>query len=120
MSEQTGNTPRIERFGPYRFDLDRSTLYRGTEPVILARKRLEVLQLLAEHASSIVRREEIIKRVWPDQLIEENNLAIQIFQWTVPRLHCKARGYDDRDPPALPARGGDGDGAVRNQLLLER
>lgn len=79
MSEQTGNTPRIERFGPYRFDLNRSTLYRGTEPVILSRKRLEVLQLLAEHAGSIVRREEIIKRVWPDQLIEENNLAMQIF-----------------------------------------
>ncbi|MFM8395052.1 MAG: winged helix-turn-helix domain-containing protein [Acidobacteriota bacterium] len=79
MSEETGNTPRIENFGPYRFDLDRSTLYKGSEPVILSRKRLEVLQLLAEHAGSIVRREEIIKRVWPDQSVEENNLAMQIF-----------------------------------------
>ena len=79
MSSASGSTSRIERFGPFWFDLDRSTLYRGNEPVILARKRLEVLQLLAEHAGTIVRKEEIIERVWPNQHIDENNLTLQIF-----------------------------------------
>ena len=79
MSSASGSTSRIERFGPFWFDLDRTTLYRGNEPVILARKRLEVLQLLAEHAGTIVRKEEIIERVWPNQHIDENNLTLQIF-----------------------------------------
>jgi len=78
-SSSSGSTSRIERFGPYLFDLGRATLYRGNEPVILARKRFEVLQLLAEHAGTIVRKEEIIDRVWPNQLIDENNLSLQIF-----------------------------------------
>lgn len=46
---------------------------------MLARKRLEVLQLLARHAGTIVRKEEIINSVWPDQNIDENNLTLQIF-----------------------------------------
>jgi len=35
--------------------------------------------LLAEHAGTIVRKEEIFDRVWPNQHIDENNLNLQIF-----------------------------------------
>jgi Tol biopolymer transport system component/DNA-binding winged helix-turn-helix (wHTH) protein len=79
MSSVTEKSSRIERFGPYRFDLERSTLYRGDEPVILARKRFEVLLLLAEQAGHIVRKEDIISRVWQGQHVEESNLTLQIF-----------------------------------------
>lgn len=35
--------------------------------------------MLAEHAGTIVRKEEIFDRVWPNQHIDENNLNLQIF-----------------------------------------
>jgi DNA-binding winged helix-turn-helix (wHTH) protein len=80
MSTTSGTSSRIVKFGEYRFDLENSTLYRGNEPVILPRKRAEVFRLLAERAGNIVRKEEIIERVWPEQFVDENNLTLQIFR----------------------------------------
>lgn len=74
------NRPHLEEFGPYRFDVHRSTLYRGNVPVILPRKRMEVLRFLVEHAGSTVRKEEIIEQVWPNQFVDENNLTLQVFK----------------------------------------
>lgn len=80
MSPAPANSSRMVQFGAYRFDIEHSTLYHGDEPVILPRKRMEVLRLLAGNAGRIVRKEEILEQVWPDQFIDENNLTLQVFK----------------------------------------
>jgi DNA-binding winged helix-turn-helix (wHTH) protein len=53
-------------------------LLRGSKPVPLTRKRYEILLLLVENAGQVMAKEEIIERIWPDQFVEEANLANNI------------------------------------------
>jgi DNA-binding winged helix-turn-helix (wHTH) protein len=53
-------------------------LLRGSKPVPLTRKRYEILLLLVENAGQVMAKEAIIERIWPDQFVEEANLANNI------------------------------------------
>jgi TolB-like protein/DNA-binding winged helix-turn-helix (wHTH) protein/Tfp pilus assembly protein PilF len=54
------------RFGEFEANFRTRILYRGEEPVRLQEKPLQVLAALLERAGSVVTREEIRARVWPD------------------------------------------------------
>jgi DNA-binding winged helix-turn-helix (wHTH) protein/Tfp pilus assembly protein PilF len=70
---------RSYEFGPFRIDLDRYLLLRGGKSVPLSPKVLETLIFLLEHRGSVVKKDEIMSRVWPDTFVEEGNLAQNIF-----------------------------------------
>ena len=56
-------------FDDLRMDLRRKTCTLGGQPVQLTKKEFEILALLLAHPGVIFSREEILSRVWPDEVI---------------------------------------------------
>jgi TolB-like protein/DNA-binding winged helix-turn-helix (wHTH) protein/Tfp pilus assembly protein PilF len=69
----------LYRFGSYALDAEERVLLRDGQPVTLPPKDLETLLVLVERAGHIVKKEELLERVWPGVFIEEGNLARHIF-----------------------------------------
>jgi Tol biopolymer transport system component/DNA-binding winged helix-turn-helix (wHTH) protein len=69
----------IYRFGDYELDAAERVLKRDGEIVPLPLKPFEVLLVLVEQRGSVVSKEELMKRVWPDSFVEEANLARHIY-----------------------------------------
>jgi TolB-like protein/DNA-binding winged helix-turn-helix (wHTH) protein/Tfp pilus assembly protein PilF len=70
--------PGIYDFGPFRVDRPRRLLLRGGEPVRLTAKAFDILLLLIEERGRLVSKDELMRRVWPDAVVEENNLTVNI------------------------------------------
>ena len=75
----TDSPKRIYGFGPFQIDLDRYLLMRDGKLVPLSPKVFETLIFLIENRSSVVKKDDIMSRVWPDTYVEESNLAQNIF-----------------------------------------
>jgi Tol biopolymer transport system component/DNA-binding winged helix-turn-helix (wHTH) protein len=65
-------------FGPFRLDTRGPVLLRDGQPVSLAPKTVETLLLLVQNAGHLVRKDELMQRVWPDTFVEEGNLTKNI------------------------------------------
>lgn len=66
------------QFGELRLDIARRILLRGSELIHLTPKEFEILATLIEHHDRVVRKEELMARVWPDTCVEEGNLTQNI------------------------------------------
>src|SRR6516225_9305664 len=66
----------IYEFGEFQIDTGRRLLRRldGT-PVPLTPRVFETLLYLVEHHDAVLDKERIMEAVWPDSIVEENNLA---------------------------------------------
>src|SRR6516225_7485078 len=62
------------QFGPFQLDADEHRLLRGGVEVQLQLKAFETLCVLVENAGRLLKKEELLRRVWPDTAVEENNL----------------------------------------------
>lgn len=67
------------KFGPYRLERHQKRLFLNDELVALTPKRFEILLMLVEKAGQVIRKEEMMNRVWPGQAVEESNLTQHIF-----------------------------------------
>jgi serine/threonine-protein kinase len=95
--------PRLYDFGDFRLDQGRRTLLgRDGATVPLAAKAFETLSYLVEHAGSVVDKDELMRAVWPDTAVEENNLTQNISQ--LRRLFGEGRG-EHRYIATVPGRG---------------
>jgi DNA-binding winged helix-turn-helix (wHTH) protein/Tol biopolymer transport system component len=65
-------------FGDFRLDPADCILRCGGEPVELTPKAFDLLLLLIENRGTLVAKETIIKRLWPDAVVDEANLANNI------------------------------------------
>ncbi len=65
-------------FGEFRLDTRERVLEAAGRPVPIAPKALEVLIVLVRNGGHIVEKEQLIREVWPDTFVEENNLAFNI------------------------------------------
>jgi DNA-binding winged helix-turn-helix (wHTH) protein/Tfp pilus assembly protein PilF len=63
------------RFGPYCIDRRSRLLLRDGEVVPLTLKAFETLLALVERRDRVVGRDELMRTVWPDTAVEENNLS---------------------------------------------
>jgi DNA-binding winged helix-turn-helix (wHTH) protein/tetratricopeptide (TPR) repeat protein len=54
-------------------------LTRSGENVSLTPKATDILALLLQHAGQLVEKEELMREVWPDSFVEEQNLTQNIF-----------------------------------------
>jgi predicted ATPase/DNA-binding winged helix-turn-helix (wHTH) protein len=78
------NSPRdlpseaVLQFGPYAFHLGQRLVLEGDRPLHLGGRALDVLQVLVEHAGSVVSKEVLIAKVWPRSVVEEINLRVHI------------------------------------------
>ena len=63
--------PRCVRFGPFSLDLKAGELRAGSSAILLQEQPLQVLRILIENEGTLVSREEIRKRLWPNDTIVE-------------------------------------------------
>ncbi|PYS57740.1 MAG: hypothetical protein DMF74_25295 [Acidobacteria bacterium] len=77
MTEQSNH---VFEFGPYRLDSGERLLLRGDEVVPLTPKAFEMLLVLVENSGHVLTKEELMKRVWPDTIVEEANLSHNIYK----------------------------------------
>src|SRR5579871_806281 len=50
----------------------------GGVPVPLGRRALDILLVLMEAQGELVTKDEILRKVWPHRVVEENTLEVQI------------------------------------------
>jgi DNA-binding winged helix-turn-helix (wHTH) protein/pimeloyl-ACP methyl ester carboxylesterase len=65
-------------FGQFRLDLTKRLLFEGDEIIALTPKSFDTLLVLVENRGSVLSKDELMRLVWPDQFVEENNLAQNI------------------------------------------
>jgi DNA-binding winged helix-turn-helix (wHTH) protein len=61
-------------FGPFRLDPVKRRLLRDGEPVPLTPKAFDTLLALVRQSGKTIEKDELMKEVWPDAVVEENNL----------------------------------------------
>jgi DNA-binding winged helix-turn-helix (wHTH) protein/tetratricopeptide (TPR) repeat protein len=66
-------------FGPFRVDVENRLLLRGGEPLSLAPKAVDTLLALVQHGGAVLKKDDLMKMVWPDTVIEEGNLTQNIY-----------------------------------------
>lgn len=122
------DTHRTFEFGPFHLDVRQRTLLRNGEQILLKPKALDLLIVLVENRDRVVEKEELMRRVWPDSAVEENNLTVQKralvaalgdgYIQTVPR-----RGYrflaDVRDVQSGGAPTSEASAALQQSLADE-
>ncbi len=69
---------RIYEFGPYRLDTAECLLLREGQAVPLQPKVFDLLLALVEHQGHLLEKDELMKLVWPDAVVEEANLVNNI------------------------------------------
>lgn len=72
MSRQTRH---FYQFDSFRLDPEEQVLFRNGEAVPLSPKLFDTLLVLVRESGHIVEKDELIKQVWPDTFVEENNLS---------------------------------------------
>jgi TolB-like protein/DNA-binding winged helix-turn-helix (wHTH) protein len=92
----------IYEFGQFRVDARRRVLLRERNPVRLPAKAFEILLVLLEREGSLVEKDELMRRVWPDAVVEENNLTVNVS--ALRRSLTESPG-DHRYVVTVPGRG---------------
>ncbi|HET7747492.1 MAG TPA: winged helix-turn-helix domain-containing protein, partial [Vicinamibacteria bacterium] len=68
----------VFEFGAFRFDAGARVLWRGRDIVGVAPKALDLLAVLLERAGDVVTKDELLRRAWPDAVVEEANLSVNV------------------------------------------
>src|ERR1700733_15889801 len=69
---------KIVAFGPFCLTASKRLLERDGQTVVIGSRSLDILIALIERCGEVVSRRELIKRVWPDLVVEESNLRQHI------------------------------------------
>ena len=95
------NKPNYE-FGSFRFDPVRRTLWIEGQPVNLTPKNLETLAVFLENRDRVLEKEELMNLLWPDSVVEENNLTQNI---SALRKALGEKPNEQRFIKTIPGRG---------------
>ena len=110
-------------FDSFTLDTNQKVLIEGSQRRHLTPKKFEILSMLVTNAGRLLTKSEILEQVWPDQIVEEGNLATHIHSIRQllrddprnPRIIVTVQGFGYRfqpevtvvtdwvDPPVLPA-----------------
>ena len=93
---------RFFTLGSFRLDTGRRVLLRGDESVMLRPRVFDTLLLLATRRGEVVTKEELMDSVWPDTVVEENNLNQNILAL---RRILESAGNGDVRIETVPRRG---------------
>ncbi len=99
MSEQT--RPSYE-FGPFLVDAGKRLLLRHGEPVPLAPKVFDTLLALIEHRERVLTKDELLKDIWGDTVVEEGGLTRNV---SLLRRTLGEKPDDHQFIVTVPARG---------------
>ncbi len=95
-------SPHLYEFGHFCLNTQEKLLLRQGERIPLTLKAFETLLILVERHGHIVEKTEIIQRVWPDAIVEENNLNQNI---SAIRKALGENGHEQHFIETLPRRG---------------
>src|SRR5512140_2063041 len=70
--------PTLFRFGPFELDAEARALRHGGDVIALRPRPFDLLRVLLESAGRLVSKDELLQRVWPGLIVEENNLQVQV------------------------------------------
>lgn len=107
----TGSVNKMISLGQASVSLELREVFRKGVPLRVGTRAFDILELLITCPGRLVSKDEILQRVWPDTVVEENNLQVHVSALR------KALG-DDRDLiRTIPGRGymlvgGDDDSAL--------
>jgi DNA-binding winged helix-turn-helix (wHTH) protein/pimeloyl-ACP methyl ester carboxylesterase len=66
---------KVYEFGDFRLDVGERRLLRDGQAVSLTAKAFETLRVLLERPGRLVTKDELMQHLWPDTVVEENNLT---------------------------------------------
>ncbi|MEW6210595.1 MAG: winged helix-turn-helix domain-containing protein [Acidobacteriota bacterium] len=66
---------RFYEFGPFRVDEQARRLLKGAETVAISSKIFDLLLAIIESRGEVVRKDDLMARLWPDTIVEEHNLT---------------------------------------------
>ena len=66
------------RFDRYELDTSERLLYRDGQPVGVGARAVALLTTLVHRSGRLVTKAELLERVWPGLVVEENNLQVQV------------------------------------------
>ena len=89
-------------FGPFKLQPSRRKLLDGGQLVTLGARSFDLLVALVEGRERTMTKDELIRRVWPDSAVEENNLTVNI---SALRKGLRERPNDQRYIRTIPGRG---------------
>jgi DNA-binding winged helix-turn-helix (wHTH) protein/pimeloyl-ACP methyl ester carboxylesterase len=64
----------VFRFGPFQLEVTERRLLRSGDVIPLRGKVFDTLAILVENHGRLIRKDELMQRLWPDSVVEENNL----------------------------------------------
>ncbi|HEV8487024.1 MAG TPA: winged helix-turn-helix domain-containing protein [Blastocatellia bacterium] len=73
-----GEETRFYDFGPFRVDASERLLLRNGAPIPLTPKVFDLLLLLMRNLGNVLSKDEIMSKLWPDTIVEENNLTVNM------------------------------------------
>lgn len=94
--------PQVYSFGSFQIDNQSRVLLHHGERVLIPPKSVDLLIVLLECDGKLMAKEELMKALWPDTFVEDNNLAKHVFQLR------KTLGADERGAAyieTVPKRG---------------
>src|SRR5260221_261128 len=74
----TTDTPAAIEFGRFRVFPHRRELLAAGQPIHLGGRAFDVLMALIEGQGAVVSKDALMGRVWPNRIVEENALQVQI------------------------------------------
>src|SRR5438309_504446 len=66
------------RIGPLQVDVASRELFIDGQPVRLGSRAFDMLAVLIAANGALVSKNEILEQVWPDTIVEENNLQVHM------------------------------------------
>jgi DNA-binding winged helix-turn-helix (wHTH) protein len=72
------DSPASLAFGQFRVSPQRRELFADGRPINLGGRAFYVLMALIEAHGAVVSKDALMTRVWPDRVVEENNLQAHI------------------------------------------
>lgn len=73
-----GMVEPLYAFGDFVLDPGRSLLQRNGKAVVVGHRGLALLQALLEARGKVLSKADLIERCWPNTVVEESNLTVQI------------------------------------------
>ena len=70
--------PEIYAFGGFTLEIDERRLSKDGRPIPLAPKAFELLAALVGRAGQLIRKQDLLERIWSDSFVEEGILAVHI------------------------------------------
>jgi predicted ATPase/DNA-binding winged helix-turn-helix (wHTH) protein len=70
--------PETFAFGPFRLHVGQRRLEKDGSPIQLGGRALDLLIMLVERAGTVVSKNDLLAKVWPDVIVDEGSLRVQI------------------------------------------